>query len=323
MGRAWLIDVAVACVISSCLCFVSASAGSAAAQSAQPQQSYLLVGQDGGVFTYGVAFFCGSAVGRTTSRVVGIASGGSSYWVASADGSVYAPSCNPVQTGSAHGLALAAPITGIASSGGGYWLVGGDGGVFNYGDAKFFGSAAGMHFHGPIVAIVGTADHGGYWLVGQDGALFTFGDARDFGSVCVVPPNNGAGNGALPSPCPAGVPEESSPVVGIAATPDGKGYWLATSAGGVYTFGDALFFGSLGDVRLNAPIVGISASPPPENCGASGRPPAQGYWLVGADGGVFAFGDAQFLGSATGSRLNAPMAGIATGPQSACGAGPG
>lgn len=35
----------------------------------------------------------------------------------------------------------------------------------------------------------------------------------------------------------------------------------------------------------NAPIVGMAATPTGE-----------GYWLVAADGGVFAFGDAQFLG---------------------------
>lgn len=38
-------------------------------------------------------------------------------------------------------------------------------------------------------------------------------------------------------------------------------------------------------IIVNAPIVGISSTP-------SG----QGYWLVSADGGVFAFGDAQYLG---------------------------
>ena len=35
----------------------------------------------------------------------------------------------------------------------------------------------------------------------------------------------------------------------------------------------------------------------------------QGYWLVAADGGVFAFGDAAFLGSAGGAVALAPAAG--------------
>ena len=29
------------------------------------------------------------------------------------------------------------------------------------------------------------------------------------------------------------------PIVGMAATPDGKGYWLAGHDGGVFSFGDA------------------------------------------------------------------------------------
>ena len=37
----------------------------------------------------------------------------------------------------------------------------------------------------------------------------------------------------------------------------------------------------------------------------------QGYWLVAADGGVFAFGDAPFLGSMGGTPLVAPVVGMA------------
>jgi hypothetical protein len=36
-----------------------------------------------------------------------------------------------------------------------------------------------------------------------------------------------------------------------------------------------------------------------------------GYWLVAADGGIFAFGDATFAGSHGGSPLNAPVVGMA------------
>src|SRR5258705_244953 len=43
-----------------------------------------------------------------------------------------------------------------------------------------------------------------------------------------------------------------------------------------------------------------------------------GYWLVGADGGVFAFGDAGFFGSAVGVGLSAPVVGVAASP-SGCG----
>ncbi len=61
----------------------------------------------------------------------------------------------------------------------------------------------------------------------------------------------------------------SAPIVGMAATPDGEGYWLVASDGGVFTFGNTQFYGSEGGVPLNAPIVGMAATPDGE-----------GYWLV-------------------------------------------
>ena len=38
----------------------------------------------------------------------------------------------------------------------------------------------------------------------------------------------------------------NAPIVGIAATPDGGGYWLVAADGGVFSFGDAHFYGSTG-----------------------------------------------------------------------------
>jgi hypothetical protein len=92
----------------------------------------------------------------------------------------------------------------------------------------------------------------------------------------------------------------SAPVVGVAATPGGGGYWFVTSDGGVYPLGGAQLFGSLGNVRLTAPVVGMASTLD-----------GDGYWLAGADGGVFAFGDAAFSGSAVKLHLSAPVIGIA------------
>ena len=39
-------------------------------------------------------------------------------------------------------------------------------------------------------------------------------------------------------------------------------------------------------------------------------PVTQGYWEAAADGGVFAFGDAPYLGSMAGRHLNAPIVGM-------------
>ncbi len=127
------------------------------------------------------------------------------------------------------------------------------------------------------VASPSPAPHG-YWLVGGDGGIFTFGSAQFHGSTGSI--------------------RLSRPVVGITPTKDAGGYWLVASDGGIFTFGDAGFYGSIpgldifpagtpGNVkRLNAPIVGMVPS-------ADGG----GYFMVASDGGVFAFGDAQFEGS--------------------------
>ena len=49
----------------------------------------------------------------------------------------------------------------------------------------------------------------------------------------------------------------------MAATPSGAGYWLVASDGGIFSFGDAAFLGSTGDIRLNQPIAGIAPAPRP------------------------------------------------------------
>ena len=91
--------------------------------------------------------------------------------------------------------------------------------------------------------------------------------------------------------------------VGIAATPDGQGYWLVSADGGVFSFGTAPFYDSMAGRHLGSPVVGIAATP-------DGR----GYWLVSADGGIFAFGDAGFYGSMGGHPLARPVVGITATP---------
>jgi hypothetical protein len=59
--------------------------------------------------------------------------------------------------------------------------------------------------------------------------------------------------GDLSVPGPAHL---NQPIVGMAATADGKGYWNVASDGGLFAFGDAGFYGSTGGWRLNKPIVG-------------------------------------------------------------------
>ncbi len=81
------------------------------------------------------------------------------------------------------------------------------------------------------------------------------------------------------------------------------GYWLVASDGGIFSYGDAPFYGSTGGTPLNEPIVGMASTP-------DGR----GYWLVASDGGIFAYGDAFFYGSTGGMALNEPIVGMASTP---------
>ncbi|MGO8826497.1 MAG: fibronectin type III domain-containing protein [Acidimicrobiales bacterium] len=90
---------------------------------------------------------------------------------------------------------------------------------------------------------------------------------------------------------------------GLATTPDGKGYWTASTDGAVSAFGNAQSYGSMSGQPLNQSVVGMAATPD-----------GQGYWLVSADGGVFAFGDAPFLGSMGGHPLNQPVVGLTATP---------
>jgi hypothetical protein len=170
--------------------------------------------------------------------------------------------------------AVAAPIQGVSPCSG-------------------FGTTSSV-LNGPIilidnpehyVGIAPTPGDLGYWLVPRGGGTASpFGNATDLNSFTI-----------------------NAPVVGVADASAG-GYWSATSDGGVFSYGAATFFGSMGGTLLNAPVVGIASTPD-----------HGGYWLVSSDGGVFSFGDAAFYGSVPGvlqpgQSLNQPVVGIAATP---------
>ena len=179
----------------------------------------------------------------------------------------------------------------------------------------------------PEVAGTGTV---GYYLGGTFGETKAFGDAVDRGDATRVDLNQ--------------------PVIDMATKQtDGDGYWLLGLDGGVFSY-NAPFYGSTGDIVLNAPVIGMAPVPftrehrgegywfvavdggvfaygkaefkgsmggKPLNepvVGMAAHPSGKGYYLVAADGGVFAFGDVPFLGSKGGQPLNAPIVGIATTP---------
>ena len=83
----------------------------------------------------------------------------------------------------------------------------------------------------------------------SDGGIFAYGDAGFYGSHGGSPLNQ--------------------PIVGMAATPNGKGYWLVASDGGIFAYGDAGFYGSHGGI-----------APQPAHRGHGRHPERQGL-LVG------------------------------------------
>ncbi len=176
-----------------------------------------------------------------------------------------------------------------------------------------------------VVVISGVSSSGGGALatvVGQANAVAAYGDAPRIAgagaalspsvvAVAATPTGRGfwvaGADGSVRPFGRAAAPGHSragwAPVVAMAPTPSGRGYWLAAADGGVFTAGDARFYGSAARRPLQSPIVGMAATPD-----------GGGYWLVSSDGGVFSFGDARFLGSAAGVKLDAPIVAIAATP---------
>ncbi|MDA8197745.1 MAG: hypothetical protein M0019_11140, partial [Actinomycetota bacterium] len=186
-------------------------------------QGYILVGKDGGIFSFGGSSYKGSipqligshVINSLNQPIVGAIAtpDGKGYWLVASDGGVFSfggssyKGSIPQLIGSHVINSLNQPIVGAIATpdGKGYWLVASDGGVFSFGDAAFYGSEGGKTLNQPIVGAIATPDGKGYWLVASDGGVFSFGDAAFYGSE---------GGKTL-----------NQPIVGAIATPDGKGYW--------------------------------------------------------------------------------------------------
>ena len=219
-------------------------------------------------------------------------------------------------------------------TGRGYWFVAADGGIFSFGDANFYGST-GKHQaqppdrgHGADTDAAGAT---GSWPPtaasspsatppstappapsGWPSPSWAWPPRRPARATGSWPPTAASSTTATPPSTASGATSSlRSPIVGMSATPSGKGYFLAAADGTVIAFGDAVFRGSMGGKGLTSPIVGFT----PTSTG-------NGYWLVAADGGIFSFGDAAFHGSTGAMRLNRSIVGMAAAPQKAASALP-
>ena len=161
--------------------------------------------------------------------------------------------------------------------------------------------------------------NGGYWMVGADGKVYAFGTAGRFGDAGLTP---------------------GTSAVDLEPTPSGDGYWVVDDAGGVSSFGDAVYRGAPDSLTLRPgeKVTSLSSTPTGKGywmftdkgrvlpygdavsygdmsatklngpvLGSIPTPSGRGYYMVASDGGIFAFGDARFQGSMGGSRLNAPV----------------
>ena len=75
---------------------------------------------------------------------------------------------------------------------------------------------------------------------------------------------------------------------------------MVTTGAQIFGFGTPTSGRPDGALSLDGPVAGLAA-------GADGG----GYWLVAPDGGVLAYGDAPFVGSAPGTAVGEPVVGIA------------
>lgn len=240
---------------------------------------YYLVTPQGNTFNFGVGWSGSPASLPSHPPVVGIASSGSpgGYWEASQAGNVY--NFGAAWYGSAFGRPMSGSVVGIAATPDhrGYWLVTSGGNVYNFGDASWYGSMAGKPLAAPIEGIA-ASPAGGYYLFTAKGNVYNFG-APWLGSAASAPtaspiaamavrPSGGywlaesngtvLGFGGAVALSPAAF--SPNPLTAIVATPDGKGYWLLSSRGNVYNFGDAHWFGSVAQLSLSVPVVGMDAS---------------------------------------------------------------
>src|SRR5678809_1368484 len=94
--------------------------------------------------------------------------------------------------------------------------------------------------------------------------------------------------------------DSNKPIVGMAPTPSGNGYWFTASDGGIFSFGDAKFFGAAASIP--APAGRNVTAMVPSNDGA-------GYWQASATGELLAFGSAADFGGLP-SAPNKPIVGM-------------
>jgi hypothetical protein len=189
-----------------------------------------------------------------------------------------------------HGIAIA------ASGPRGYWVLKPDGGIFSFGGASWYGP---KHLYAtpknPATALAATTTGQGYWILYENGVVRGFGDAkpklvraRVSGIATGIAAHANDGFWVLSSrgqifrfghaPKLKGFKRKLSafvPATAIASTSTGRGIWVMTFDGAIYTRGDAKFAGGMNNERqlIYTGITGVGT---------------RGYYMLRNDGKVVA-----------------------------------
>jgi lysophospholipase L1-like esterase len=181
------------------------------------------------------------------------------------------------------------PGTSGCPDGFGYFLANGSGEIWGFGSAQTDGKPNAV---APLADLAADPAGCGYWTLHTDGTVDHLGGAPNLGGF--------AGTELLPDEV----------FTALSASPTGRGLWGFTNRGRVVVRGDARLHssGNLTDllsITLQGPILDSVVTPD-----------GDGYYMLGADGGVFTFGAASFAGSlpALGVAPNQPAVGLVPDP---------
>jgi hypothetical protein len=207
----------------------------------------------------------------------------SGYLLVNTDGELYGYGDDAAVTGEIIDSSSSAPVTAIAAdptTNGGYWVLQSDGTVTDMGtEISDFSISSGSLNWSSAVSIAPTPDGGGYWILQTDGNVVGYGDAWALST----------GPDAIPS---------VALVAQAQSQPSSDGqyweYWVLGSNGGIECPGDNAVCATGVEGTYVAMVGDLSGG---------------GYYLVCADGTVFAEGDASINVSA--SAITSPLVAVA------------
>ena len=176
------------------------------------------------------------------------------------------------------------PVPPVGEAEVGYWMGDAGGEIYGFGDADDPGAVTGQ-----VVAVASTPTGAGLWVLTADGVVHALNGATHHGDV------------------DPGTLDPGEQVASLSVLPDGSGYWVFTDRGRAIHRGAAADLEDLVDLGVSGSLQGLIVD-------SAATPSGQGAYMVAADGGVFAIGDASFEGSMGGIPLNGPVVGVATDP---------